>query len=103
MKKSATDGLSPLDRWLQDARRTLNDVDTTVPVDEEDTVIRKPAQLDQTQRLSQREFLAQQLTDLVRRGNPHHRPITPDLLPADWTTFADFEFALRMWDARGLR
>jgi hypothetical protein len=103
MKKSATDGLSSLDRWLQDARRTLKGVDATVPGDGEDTVIRRPARLDQAQRLSQRELLAQQLTELVRRGNPYHRPITPDLLPADWTTFADFEFALRMWDARDLR
>lgn len=106
MSMKDTEGASPLDRWLQDAHRTLEKVsasDATVgDEDEEDTMIRGPARLHPTQRRSQREYLARQLTELARHSDPNHRAITAELLPADWTTFADFEFALRIWDTKRL-
>ena len=104
MNGKVTDEPSQLDRWLEQARRTLRDMEAPEPEndDEDSTLVRKRAN-DPAQRLPQRDFLAKQLTELARRSDPHHRRITAELLPADWTTFADFEFALRMWDAKQVR
>ncbi len=96
------DGPPPLDQWLTEARRTLHEAGAAEPeVDDQDsTLVPSRTRNDPEQRVSQRDFLARQLTELVRRTDPDHRPISADLLPADWTTFADFEFALRMWDSK---
>ena len=100
MSRNARGGPSVLDLWLEDARATLQEAfqSSTEEPSEPKTVL--PGRPDPEQRLLQRDFLAKQLTELARRSDPNHRPITPDLIPTDWTTFADFEFALRMWDAK---
>jgi len=104
MNSNTRGGASVLDLWLQDARATLREAfesSSADSADEPKTVM--PGRSDAKQRMSQRDFLAKQLTELAQRSDPNHRPITPDLIPTDWTTFADFEFALRMWDAKNSR
>lgn len=103
MNRNARGGTSVLDLWLEDARTTLRETfaSSTDDISEPKTVM--PGRPDPEQRTLQRDFLAKQLTELARRSDPSHRPITPDLIPTDWTTFADFEFALRMWDAKSSR
>ena len=105
MNRELMDGPPPLDQWLTEARRTLREVGVSDPEDDdqESTLVPVRSRNDPEQHLSQRDFLARQLTELVRRTDPDHRPITADLLPADWTTFADFDFALRMWDSKPAR
>jgi len=94
---------SVLDIWLEDARATLRDAfESSTSHDSEPKTV-MPGRPDEAQRKSQRDFLAKQLTELARRSDPNHRPITPELIPTDWTTFADFEFALRIWDAKSSR
>ena len=100
MAKQQTGGVAPLDLWLRDAQSTLREAFPPTPEGKGQPKAQKPVPSDPQQRQSRREFLARQLTELARQGDPDHRPITADLLPADWDCFADFEFALRMWDSR---